>query len=196
TLGTARPPTSPPGPGEERTCWSAPRATNPDCSPGSRPCPGSRSRSGTPTTRAHGRSEERTLKVVTVTDSAGGLGFPGAAQAIQITRRTKRITPKPGKKNSWRTETVYALVTLPAEQASPAELATWIRNHRIIENRLHWVRDITLGKDLHQARTGNGPTPSPSCATSPSATYASPATTTSPAPYATTTGTPTRRSPS
>jgi predicted transposase YbfD/YdcC len=111
----------------------------------------------TASTRAHGRIEERTLKVVTVADSAGGLGFPGAAQAIQITRRTKRITPKPGKKNPWRTETVYAIVTLPAEQASAAELATWIRNHWLIENRLHWVRDVTLGEDLHQARTGNGP---------------------------------------
>jgi len=107
--------------------------------------------------RAHGRIEERTLKVVTVTESAGGLGFPGAAQAIQITRRTKRINPKPGKKNAWRTETVYAIVTLPAEQATPAELATWIRTHWFIENRLHWVRDVTLGEDLHQARTGNGP---------------------------------------
>lgn len=111
----------------------------------------------TTTGRAHGRIEERTLKVVTVADSAGGLGFPGAAQAIQVTRRIKRITPKPGKKNSWRTETVYAIVTLPAEQASPAELANWIRSHWFIENRLHWVRDVTLGEDLHQARTGNGP---------------------------------------
>jgi predicted transposase YbfD/YdcC len=107
--------------------------------------------------RAHGRIEERTLKVVTVADSAVGLGFPGAAQAIQVTRRTKRITPKPGKKNSWRTETVYAIVTLPAEHASPTELAGWIRTHWFIENRLHWVRDVTLGEDLHQARTGNGP---------------------------------------
>jgi predicted transposase YbfD/YdcC len=111
----------------------------------------------TSTTRAHGRIEERTLKVVTVTEQAGGLGFPGAAQAIQITRRTKRITPKPGKKNPWRTETVYAIVTLPAEQATPTELATWIRTHWFIENRLHWVRDVTLGEDLHQARTRNGP---------------------------------------
>jgi predicted transposase YbfD/YdcC len=91
------------------------------------------------TDRAHGRLEERSIKVVTVTEKAGGLGFPHAAQAIQITRRTKRINPKPGKKNAWHTETVYAIVTLPAEQASPAELATWIRSHWFIENRLHWV---------------------------------------------------------
>lgn len=110
----------------------------------------------TATGRAHGRIEKRILKVVTVTESAGGLGFPGAEQAIQITRKTRRITPKPGTKNHWRTETVYAIVTLPAEQATAAELAGWTRSHWFIENRLHWVRDVTLGEDLHQARTGNG----------------------------------------
>jgi predicted transposase YbfD/YdcC len=36
-------------------------------------------------------------------------------------------------------------------------LATWIRGHWSIEVRLHWVRDVTLGEDLHQARTGSGP---------------------------------------
>jgi predicted transposase YbfD/YdcC len=111
----------------------------------------------TSTDRRRGRIEERTLKVVTVTESAGGLGFPGAAQAIQIVRRTRRSKPKPGAKNRWRTETVYAFVTLPAEQATPVELATWIRQHWHIENKLHWVRDVTLGEDLHQARTRNGP---------------------------------------
>lgn len=113
---------------------------------------------GHPSTgRAHGRIEQPTLKVVTVTEQAGGLGFPGAAQALQIVRRTRRINPKPGTKNRWRTKTVYAIVTLPAEHASPAELATWIRQHWHIENRLHWVRDVTLGEDLHHARTGTGP---------------------------------------
>ena len=109
------------------------------------------------TGRAHGRIEKRTLKAVTVTESAGGPGFPGAAEAIQVIRRTRPVTPRPGKKARWCTETVYAIVTLPAGQASPAELATWIRQHWHIENKLHWVKDVTLGEDLHQARTGNGP---------------------------------------
>jgi predicted transposase YbfD/YdcC len=111
----------------------------------------------TSTSRGHGRIERRTLKAVTVTEQAGGLGFPDAAQAIQITRRIRRIKPKPGKTNHWHTETVYAVVTLPAEQATPTELATWTRQHWHIENRLHWIRDVTLGEDLHQTRTGNGP---------------------------------------
>jgi hypothetical protein len=53
----------------------------------------------TSTDRRRGRIEERTLKVVTVTEQAGGLGFPHAAQAIQVIRRTRRSKPKPGTKN-------------------------------------------------------------------------------------------------
>jgi predicted transposase YbfD/YdcC len=103
----------------------------------------------TQTGRAHGRIEKRSLKVVTV---ATGLLFPHAGQAIQITRRTRRLD---GKK--WRTETVYAITSLPAEQAQPAQLATWVRDHWKIENQLHWVRDVTYAEDASQARTGNGP---------------------------------------
>jgi hypothetical protein len=29
--------------------------------------------------------------------------------------------------------------------------------HWSIEDRLHWVRDVTFGEDLSQVRTGNGP---------------------------------------
>ncbi len=31
------------------------------------------------------------------------------------------------------------------------------RGHWGIENRLHWVRDVTLGEDRCQVRTGSGP---------------------------------------
>jgi len=108
----------------------------------------------TETSRGHGRIERRTVKVVTV---EAGLGFPHATQAIQIVRRSRPITPGKGKRAKWRTETVYAITTLTADQGHPHELATWIRGHWCIEVRLHWVRDVTLGEDLHQARTGSGP---------------------------------------
>src|SRR5664279_225464 len=99
--------------------------------------------------RSHGRVEKRTLKVVTVAD---GIMFPHAAQAIQVTRKVR-------KRNSrkWRNETVYAVTDLTADQARPDQLATWLRGHWCIENRLHWVRDVTFGEDLSQVRTGNGP---------------------------------------
>jgi len=108
----------------------------------------------TQTGRGHGRIEKRTLKAVTV---EAGLGFPHAAQGIQIVRRSRPITPGTGKRAKWRTETVYAICTLSAAQAQPRELARGLRDHWGIENRLHWVRDVTLGEDLHQARTGSGP---------------------------------------
>src|SRR5665647_1319019 len=108
----------------------------------------------TQTGRGHGRIEKRTVKVVTV---GAGLGFPHAAQGIQVVRRSRPITAGTGKRAKWRTETVYAICTLNAAQAQPDELARWLRGHWGIENRLHWVRDVTLGEDLHQARTGAGP---------------------------------------
>jgi predicted transposase YbfD/YdcC len=99
--------------------------------------------------RAHGRIERRIVKVVTIT---AGLAFPHAAQAIQITRRTRR----PGSRK-WRTEISYAITSLQASQAHPDQLAGWIRGHWKIENQLHWVRDVTFGEDASTARTGTGP---------------------------------------
>ena len=99
--------------------------------------------------RGHGRTERRTLKVTAV---AAGLAFPHAAQAIQIVRRRKL----PGKKR-WSSETVYAITSLTATQASPAELAGIIRGHWAIEDRLHWVRDLDYVEDRSQIRTASAP---------------------------------------
>ena len=103
----------------------------------------------TGTTRAHGRVEKRSVKLVTV---ATGIVFPHARQAIQIIRKTRRLDSK-----KWTTEVVYAVTSLTTEQATAAELATWIRGHWAIENRLHWVRDVTYDEDRSQIRTHTGP---------------------------------------
>ena len=97
----------------------------------------------------HGRKETRTVKAVTVA-TPGGLAFPHAQQAVRITR-TRTIKGKTTR------ETAYLTVSLPAEQAQPADLGTWARSEWHIENRLHHIRDVTLREDAHQARTGNGP---------------------------------------
>jgi hypothetical protein len=98
--------------------------------------------------RGHGRQEHRTIKTATV---AAGLAFPHAAQAIAITRR---VRPLP--EGRWRTVTVYAITSLTVTQATPAQLAGWIRGHWRIE-ALHHIRDVTYGEDSSQVRTGNGP---------------------------------------
>jgi hypothetical protein len=79
------------------------------------------------TDREHGRIAKRDYKIVTV---QAGIVFPHARQAIQITRRTKRIGAK-----QWATrELVYAVTDLTAEQTTAKDLAAWIRGHWAIEN--------------------------------------------------------------
>ncbi len=99
--------------------------------------------------KGHGRAEWRTLKATAV---ARGLAFPHAAQAIQIRRRRRPLNGT----SRWSTETVYAVTSLTATQATPAQLAGWARGHWGIE-ALHHIRDVTYGEDTSQVRTGNGP---------------------------------------
>ena len=98
----------------------------------------------------HGRIEIRTLKAATV----AGLRFPHAAQAIQITRRVRDTGANPRR---WRTTTVYAVTSLTTTQAAPWHLAGYARGHWMIENGLHYVRDVTFTEDASHLRTGNAP---------------------------------------
>lgn len=102
------------------------------------------------TDTGHGRRVTRTYKVVTI---AAGIIFPHAAQAVQIVRTRKRMN---STKRATR-ETVYAVTSLTAAQTQPAELTRYIRGHWHVENKLHWVRDVTMGEDASRARTGGGP---------------------------------------
>lgn len=79
------------------------------------------------------------------------LPFAGARQAVQLKRR--RVERKTGKVSI---KTVYAVTSLTAEQATPAELARLIRSHWKIE-ALHHVRDVTFAEDASQLRTGSAP---------------------------------------
>jgi predicted transposase YbfD/YdcC len=99
--------------------------------------------------KGHGRLESRTVKITAVST---GIGFPHAVTAIQITRRGRPLTG-----TRWRTETVYAITDLDQTQIRPDELADTLRGHWHVENKLHWVRDVTFGEDLSQIRVGHGP---------------------------------------
>lgn len=100
--------------------------------------------------RGHGRREIRTIKVCTL---AGGIDFPHAAQAMRI-RRRRRSLDQPHR---WSTETVYAITDLATHQGKPNQLAGYVRSHWGIENKVHWVRDVTYDEDRSQIRTGTGP---------------------------------------
>ncbi|OAS13447.1 hypothetical protein A5481_31085 [Methylobacterium platani] len=78
------------------------------------------------------------------------LGWPGAAQICRI----ERIRETKGRMSR---EIAYAVTSLTPEQADPdALLALW-RDHWLIENRLHWRRDVILREDDSRIRTGAGP---------------------------------------
>jgi predicted transposase YbfD/YdcC len=98
--------------------------------------------------RGHGRVEVRTLKAVSV----HRFGFPHAAQVLQVTRKTRALQAP----RRFTTVTVYAVTSLPFEQASPARLADLVRGHWAIE-ALHHIRDVTLAEDASQVRTDGGP---------------------------------------
>ncbi len=51
----------------------------------------------------------------------------------------------------------YALTSLPAAVANPDRLLTLVRGHWQIENRLHDIKDVTLGEDRSLIRKGYGP---------------------------------------
>jgi predicted transposase YbfD/YdcC len=98
----------------------------------------------------HGRHDIRRLQAVTCLGPLV-LDFPHASQALRIRRR--RYNPATGR---WSTVTVYAITSLNAAQARPADLADWLRGHWLIEV-LHHIRDVTFGEDASQVRTGNAP---------------------------------------
>jgi predicted transposase YbfD/YdcC len=104
------------------------------------------------TERGHGRTETRTIKVIS-TDGQPALQalFPHAAQIAKITRTRKR---KGGKRSS---ETVYIVTSLNHRQATPVQLAGYVRGQWSIENGLHWVRDVTQREDASQVRAGHAP---------------------------------------
>jgi predicted transposase YbfD/YdcC len=93
----------------------------------------------------HGRRARRTIKVALV---PAWIEFDGAAQVAQL----RRTVTKKGRKT---VEVVYLITS--DRNADPATLAAWVRGHWEIENRLHWVRDVTYQEDKSLVRTGNAP---------------------------------------
>ena len=57
-----------------------------------------------------------------------------------------------------RTEaTRYFITSVPRAAAGAPKLLEWGRGHWCIENRSHYVRDVTFGEDASRIRKGSGP---------------------------------------
>jgi len=59
--------------------------------------------------------------------------------------------------NPKRSETAYGISSLTACQANPADIAAFVRGQWEVENRSHYVRDVTYDEDRSQVRTGSAP---------------------------------------
>lgn len=95
----------------------------------------------------HGRIESR--RITTSTVLKGYLDWPGAEQVFCIERKTWLK-----KQQRMREHVVYGVTSLSPKRADPEHLLNLIRCHWHIENRLHWVRDVTYDEDRSQVRSG------------------------------------------
>ena len=98
----------------------------------------------------HGRIERR--RMTTSSALVGYTDWPGLQQVFQLERHT--IIKKSG---AIRGETVYGLTSLAPARADVDQLLGLTRHHWGIENRSHWVRDVTFDEDRSQVRCGSTP---------------------------------------
>ena len=98
--------------------------------------------------KGHGRRERRTLKATTALNAY--LDWPGVAQVGQV----ESVVVKDG---TTTTEVRYFITSVPRSEADAGQLLEWVRGHWSIENRSHYVRDVTMGEDASRVRKGSGP---------------------------------------
>lgn len=78
------------------------------------------------------------------------LDWPQVQQVCCVERRVTR-------KGVTREETAYAITSLSPKKADALRLLQVWRGHWGIENRLHYVRDVTMKEDASQVRSGSAP---------------------------------------
>jgi predicted transposase YbfD/YdcC len=98
----------------------------------------------------HGRIEQRNL--TTSTALVGSSDWPGLAQVFELGRHVLRQ-----KTQADRVAVVYGVTSLGPERGTPARLLDLARGHWPIENKSHWVCDVTFEEDRSQVRCGNIP---------------------------------------
>ena len=98
----------------------------------------------------HGFTITRTLTASTLLNDC--THWPGLAQVYEY--QSKRENTKTGETTY---QTQYGITSLTPEDASAKDLLKLRREHWTIENKVHWIRDVVLGEDASQARTGNLP---------------------------------------
>jgi predicted transposase YbfD/YdcC len=105
----------------------------------------------------HGRVERRELwalsdpELNSYVGSSGDVGkpWPHVRQICRV-KRCRKL------KDKVETEVSYAVTSIPPQRADAERLLRDQRSYWAIENRLHYVRDVTMGEDACRTRTGSG----------------------------------------
>jgi predicted transposase YbfD/YdcC len=102
--------------------------------------------------KGHGRLEHRQIVCSPDLNEWFAKEWQGIEQVFRVERTVRTL--KTGKLHH---EIVYGFSSLSLQDAPASKILSLIRDHWAIENRLHWRRDVTLGEDACQTRTGPAP---------------------------------------
>jgi predicted transposase YbfD/YdcC len=98
--------------------------------------------------KGHGRRETRRLESRIALN--GYLDWPDVGQVLRRTYDSVAM-----KTGVVRHKVTYGISSLRREQALPVHMAWFWRQHWTAENRVHYVRDDTMGEDRGQGHSGN-----------------------------------------
>jgi predicted transposase YbfD/YdcC len=119
------------------------------------PPPGEDFRTASSRRTWRGRHEVRTLLAsAALANYLGELGWVGAHQVLRL---QSCVTHLSGPRRGQTTQMVRYFLTSLGPQVPARRLLRLIRQHWHIENRLHYVRDVTLGEDASQVRSAAAP---------------------------------------
>ncbi len=107
------------------------------------------------------RKRSVTTTVTTITAAVGQELLPSlrrsdhwdGVQTMGILRRTGTRTSKDGTV----TPVNETIGFISSRELTAEQVATYLRAHWGIENKLHWVKDVVFGEDRHTLRKGNAP---------------------------------------
>lgn len=102
--------------------------------------------------KGHGRLEHREIVCRPDLKDWFAREWEGIEQVFRL-QRTVRLLHT----GESRQEVVYGLSSLSLREAPPQRILALVRDHWAMENRLPWRRDVTLGEDACQTRTGPVP---------------------------------------